>query len=233
MAEDAPVGSSRRLHQGHLGLNPVQFDRPGAWRDLFASALTLTDYLATVVQTPVWSFGGGTVLMLRLNHRHSKDIDLFVPDPQYLGHFSPRLTDAAERLTTEYQEAAEYIKLLLPTGEIDVVVGTPLTDSPWEIIDFQGRSICVETCAEIVAKKMWHRGNQAKARDLFDLCAVADLEPAAIDAARPFMSRHSRAFLARLDDFRDLIREEFSKIDRIAYSRSFDECMQLAEHLLK
>ena len=214
-------------------MNHVQFDRPGVWRDLFAAALTLTDHLATVVEKPAWSFGGGTVLMLRLNHRHSKDIDLFVPDPQYLGNFSPRLTDAAEDLTTEYQEAAEHIKLLLPDGEIDVVVGTPLTNSPWEVIDFQGRPICVETCAEIVAKKMWHRGNQAKARDLFDLCAVADLEPAAIDAARPFMARHSEAFLARLNDYRELTREEFSKIDKIAYTRSFDECMDLAQHLLK
>jgi len=221
------------LHQGHLELNPVQFDRPGAWRDLFAAALTLTDHLATVVAKPTWSFGGGTVLMLRLNHRHSKDIDLFVPDPQYLGHFSPRLTEAAENIATEYQEAAEYIKLLLPTGEIDVVVGTPLTQTPWEIVDFQGRRVCVETCAEIVAKKMWHRGNQAKARDLFDLCAVVDLEPDAIDEARPFMARHAQTFLARLNDYRELTREEFSKIDRIAYKRSFDECMDLAQRVLK
>jgi predicted nucleotidyltransferase component of viral defense system len=214
-------------------MNPVQFDRPGVWREIFAAALTLTDHLATVVQKPAWSFGGGTVLMLRLNHRHSKDIDLFVPDPQYLGHFSPRLTDAAERLTTEYQEAAEYIKLLLPTGEIDVVVGTPLTSSAWDLMDFQGRAIRVETCAEIVAKKMWHRGDQAKARDLFDLCAVADLEPLAIDAARPFMGRHSEAFLGRLKQYHELAKEEFGKIDRIAYTRSFEECMDLAEHVLK
>jgi hypothetical protein len=220
------------MHQRDLVVNPVQFDRPGVWREIFAAALTLTDHLAMVVQQPAWSFGGGTVLMLRLNHRHSKDIDLFVPDPQYLGHFSPRLTDAAESLTTEYQEAAEYIKLLLPIGEIDVVVGTPLTNSPWDVVDFQGRAIRVETCAEIVAKKMWHRGDQAKARDLFDLCAVADLEPAAIDAARPFMARHSGAFMARLKQFHELTKEEFNKIDRIAYTRSFEECMDLAERLL-
>ncbi len=211
---------------------PVEFDRPGIWRELFEAALTLTDHLGTVVKKPTWSFGGGTVLMLRLNHRHSKDIDLFVPDPQYLGHFSPRLTDAAEQISTNYHEAAEYIKLLLPSGEIDVVVGTALTDTPWEVINFQGRAICVETCAEIVAKKMWHRGNQAKARDLFDLCAVADLEPTAIDEARPFFGRHSKDFLARLKQYPDISREEFNRIDRIAYTRSFEECMDLAELLL-
>jgi len=170
--------------------------------------------------------------MLRRNHRQSKDVDLFVPDPQYLGYFSPRLTDAAEALTTQYQEAAEFTRLMLPTGEIDIVVGTPLTDEPWEIVDFDGRPICVETCAEIVAKKMWHRGDQAKARDLFDLCAVADLEPGALDAARPFLARHSAAFLARLKQYREISKEEFRQIDRIDYTRSFDECMDLAEHLL-
>ncbi|MES2687593.1 MAG: nucleotidyl transferase AbiEii/AbiGii toxin family protein [Pseudomonadota bacterium] len=65
-------------------MKPVQFDRPGVWREIFTAALTLTDHLATVVNKPTWSFGGGTVLMLRLNHRHSKDVDLFVPDPQWL-----------------------------------------------------------------------------------------------------------------------------------------------------
>lgn len=212
--------------------HPVQFNRPGSWRDLFAAALTLTDHLATVVRKPAWSFGGGTVLMLRLNHRQSKDVDLFVPDPQYLGHFSPRLTDAAEALTTEYQEAAEFIRLLLPNGEIDIVVGTPLTDRPWEVVEFDGRPICVETCAEIVAKKMWHRGDQAKARDLFDLCAVADLEPSALSVARPFLARHSAAFLARLKQYHEISKEEFDRIDRLDYARPFHECMDLAEHLL-
>ncbi len=82
--------------------------------------------------------------------------------------------------------------------------------------------------------ELWrrHRPDASKARDLFDLCAVADLEPAALAAARPFMARHSRAFLTRLNDYRELTREEFSKIDRIAYTRSFDECMDVAERLL-
>jgi hypothetical protein len=29
-----------------------------------------------------WTLGGGTVLALRHGHRRSKDIDVFVPDPQ-------------------------------------------------------------------------------------------------------------------------------------------------------
>ena len=210
----------------------ADLSKPGPWTTLFASALALTDHLARVIDKPVWTFGGGTVLMLRLNHRHSRDIDLFVPDPQYLGHVTPRLCDVAEDLTTDYVQAASYVKLLLPTGEIDVVVGEPLTEAPWEAVRHQGRTILVETNAEIVAKKMYHRGDQAKARDLFDLCTVADLDPAAIDHAAPFFARHGDAFIARLKANARYVEEEFAQIQRIAYRRPFDECLTLAETIV-
>jgi hypothetical protein len=211
---------------------PVDLTKPGPWAGLFASALTLTDHLESVIEKPVWTFGGGTVLMLRLNHRHSRDIDLFVPDPQYLGHVTPRLCDAAEALTTEYVEAAEYVKFLMPTGEIDIVVGGSLTAQPWEPVAHDGRRILVETNAEIIAKKLYHRGNQAKARDLFDLCAVADLDPAAIEQAAPFFMRHGDTFIAQLKVNFDYIEEEFAQVRRIDYERPFEECLTLAESII-
>jgi len=55
-----------------------------------------------------WSFGGGTVLMRQYRHRFSKDIDIFVPDPQILPYLSPRLNETAESMTSDYQEANEY-----------------------------------------------------------------------------------------------------------------------------
>ncbi len=210
----------------------ADLSQPGPWGTLFKSALTLTDHLATVIKQPVWTFGGGTVLMLRLNHRYSRDIDLFVPDPQYLGHVTPRLSEVAENLTHEYIEAAEYVKLLLPAGEIDIVVGTPLTDQPWEVVAHRGRQILVETNAEIVAKKMYHRGDQAKARDLFDLCAIADLDPASIEIAAPFFARYGDAFISRLKANADYIEEDFAQIQRIDYKRPFEECLMLAETIV-
>lgn len=210
----------------------ADLSRQGPWVPLFEAALTLTDHLATVLEKPVWTFGGGTVLMLRLDHRYSRDIDLFVPDPQYLGHMTPRLSEAAEELTTEYVEAADYVKLLLPAGEIDIVVGQPLTADPWEVVVHRGRNILVETNAEIVAKKMHHRGQQAKARDLFDLCAVADLDPGAIEQAAPFFARHGDAFIAQLKADAGYIEEEFAQIQRIGYQRPFEECLMLAESII-
>lgn len=87
----------------------VDLQRPGPWTALFPKALNLVAHLEREVSNAVWSFGGGTVLMLRINHRASKDIDLFVPDPQYLGFVNPRLSDAAEAITTDYEENAEFI----------------------------------------------------------------------------------------------------------------------------
>jgi hypothetical protein len=55
------------------------------------------------------------------------------------------------------------VKLLLPEGEIDFVASLNLTDpgyDQWTLLD---RAVRVETAAEILAKKMWHRGDRATA----------------------------------------------------------------------
>lgn len=213
-------------------MTKIDFSREGPWRSLWPNALGLMSHLEQVTLQPQWTFGGGTVLMLRFDHRFSKDIDLFVPDLQYLGHVNPRLGGPAEDLTSEYEENAEFIKLQLPMGEIDVVVGAPLTVPNHEIVEYEGRPIRVETSAEIIAKKMWHRGDQAKARDLFDLCAVATLEPEAIEVALPFMRRHAAAFLQRLDARAEMAETEFEQIDARSFRMSFWECLVLAHTIL-
>jgi predicted nucleotidyltransferase component of viral defense system len=215
-----------------VAVTKIDFSREGPWRSLWPNALGLMSHLEQVTLQPQWTFGGGTVLMLRFDHRFSKDIDLFVPDLQYLGHVNPRLGGPAEDLTSEYEENAEFIKLQLPMGEIDVVVGAPLTVPNHEIVEYEGRPIRVETSAEIIAKKMWHRGDQAKARDLFDLCAVATLEPEAIEVALPFMRRHAAAFLQRLDARAEMAETEFEQIDARSFRMSFWECLVLAHTIL-
>jgi hypothetical protein len=63
-------------------MKAVDLGRPGVWRELFPHAMDLMAHLERQAPGVGWTFGGGTVLMLRINHRQSKDIDLFVPDPQ-------------------------------------------------------------------------------------------------------------------------------------------------------
>ncbi len=215
-------------------MSHADFTRPGPWVELFPSALALMAHLESQTREPMWTFGGGTVLMLRIGHRQSKDIDLFVPDPQYLGYVNPRLSDAAESVTTDYEENAECIKLFLPAGEIDIVVGQSLTEQPFDLVLHEGRSIRVETCAEIIAKKMWHRGDRAKARDLYDLCAVASAEPEAIAIAAPFMRRHGATFLQVLRERADVLRADFGQIDSIGHRPpSFDDCLVIATEIIE
>ncbi|WP_306620357.1 nucleotidyl transferase AbiEii/AbiGii toxin family protein [Massilia scottii] len=118
----APVASKNALVMaGAPGI-------PHAWETLFSRALVLIGEIAKQgCDNPFWTFGGGTVLMLRYGHRFSKDIDIFVPDPQSLGFVTPRLSDVAESITGDYVEAANYVKLYLPEGEIDFVATPNLT----------------------------------------------------------------------------------------------------------
>ena len=56
------------------------------------------------VPEPPWTFGGGTVLMLNYAHRLSRDIDIFLGDPQYLGFLSPRLNGTIETWVADWEE---------------------------------------------------------------------------------------------------------------------------------
>ena len=88
-----------------------------------------------------------------------------------------------------------------------------------------GRPVKVETAAEIVAKKLYHRGDRATARDLFDLAVVVEQEPRALSNAAPLLLRHVQAFLAQVEAGVPIMREQFARIQRIGFSRSFDECV--------
>jgi hypothetical protein len=75
-----------------------------------------------------------------------------------------------------------------------------LPSGPWEALfprAIQGRAVRVETAAEVVAKKMFHRGDRATARDRFDLAMVIERDPEALAAAVPFLMRHRDRFLCK------------------------------------
>jgi hypothetical protein len=79
--------------------------------------------------------------MFYYGHRKSKDIDIFVPDPQFLGYVNPRLGGRAEEVTTHYKDGTEFVKLFLPEGEIDFVASTTLTKNPFEEHEVLGRKV--------------------------------------------------------------------------------------------
>lgn len=205
----------------------------GAWKGLFAHALALIDDVASHGRVePFWTFGGGTVLMLRYRHRRSKDIDIFFPDPQHLGYVTPRLSARAEAISPDYVEEAGHVKLIRPEGEIDFVAAPNLTAPAYETWRIARREVRVETSAEIVAKKMWHRGDAVAARDLFDLALVIDRERTALARAAPFLVRHRAAFLAQLRTRERVLRAQFDAIDVLRYRPGYEDCVARVERFL-
>ncbi len=207
---------------------------PGPWRGLLVHAFRLIEEIgAHGVTDPFWTFGGGTVLMLRYQHRRSKDIDIFVPDPQYLGHVTPRLSAVAEDISADYVEGAGYVKLIRPEGEIDFVASRNLTAAPFDTWSVQGRPVRVETAAEIVAKKLWHRGDRVSARDLFDLALVIEREPDSLAAASEFLVRHRLAFIEQLVQRAAVLKAQFDAIDALKYRPTFDQAASRARTFLE
>jgi hypothetical protein len=209
-------------------------DRLRIWETLFQRAPVLIDSAGVAgAVLRGWTFGGGTVLMRRHRHRFSKDVDIFVPDPQYLGYLTPRLNPEAEKLTADYAEEAGSLKLRFPEGEIDFVVAGPLTPNPTMVEILFDRAVDVETSAEIVAKKVWHRGDRITARDIFDLAMVADLERDSLHSIRPILRGRREIALARIAANEAALREAFGALEVLEYRRTFDECVELVKHALR
>jgi hypothetical protein len=120
-----------------------------------------------------WSFGGGSALMFRYWHRESKDIDIFLTDPQYLTMLSPRLNDYAESIATDYKEASNFVKISVGNREIDFIVAPNLSGTlPVKEKLSPDIEILVEQPEEILAKKFFYRTESLKIRDFLDAYIV-------------------------------------------------------------
>jgi predicted nucleotidyltransferase component of viral defense system len=170
--------------------------------------------------------------MRRFRHRVSKDVDIFVPDPQYLGYVSPRLNDTAADLTPSYLETAISVKLYFPEGEIDFIVSPPLTRDPTTLETVLGRRVRVDTTAEIIAKKVWHRGADFTARDMFDLALVAEREPTAIEQIARILRERRDAIRSRIASGEKALRKTYAELDMLDFRPSFDECRKAIAELL-
>jgi predicted nucleotidyltransferase component of viral defense system len=203
-------------------------DRLKIWEALFQRALTLIDSVARLgARFEPWSFGGGTVLMRKYRHRFSKDIDIFVLDPQLLGYVSPRLNDTAESMTGDYLEQANFLRLRFPEGEIDFIASAPLTANPTVTENLFGREVRVETATEIIARKVWHRGAEFRARDIFDLALVAEREPRALREIEPVLKDRRDAVLARIANMDRQLRDEFAQLEALDYRADYDACLAI------
>lgn len=149
----------------------------GSWRALERLAQQMVNDAAAHAKIEFRPLlGGGTRLMLSLEHRISDDIDLFIRDPQWLGYLTPRLNDRFEDQIDAYDEGATSLKIKLPQGEIDFIVSMSLLGLPSERLpDCQFE---LEPVAEVLAKKLFYRGWALTPRDLFDWWALETRLPA-------------------------------------------------------
>jgi hypothetical protein len=204
----------------------------GPWSLLLDKAYSLFDAIAADgFAPPKWSLGGGTVLMFHYAHRKSKDVDIFIPDPQFLAYINPRTGGRGEDLTSEYKDTAEYVKLFMPEGEIDFVASSTLTKNPFEEYEVLGRNILLETPIEIVAKKIWHRGDRATPRDLLDLAIVIDHHYGEILDHRDVFVKNIEVFTNQCESRKSIMLPAFDAIEKIDFKLSFDECLDRANVL--
>ncbi len=201
---------------------------PSPADQLFEQALLILDDAGTRYGRPFpWTLGGGTVLAMRHDHRASKDIDIFLRDPQYLGYVTPRLSDVASERATDYEEGAEYVKIRYAEGEIDFVVASSLTVPGVEEASLAKRTVLLETDEEIVAKKLHYRGHRFQPRDLFDLAMVLAWKPQAESALAPFLRSAGLDIRQLLATHPDQMRIGFEAINTRRFTPAFEDASAL------
>lgn len=146
-----------------------------------------------------WSLGGGTAMMLRIDHRDSRDIDIFLSDPQLLAYLDPSRRNFRFEVDPAHYttDGAGFLKLAFrDMGEVDRTGSYRRADILQTI---EGHPLQLETLAEVVAKKIFYRGSRIAPRDIFDLAAAST-------SNRP-------AIVAALAEFRPQVEKTLEKIE--------------------
>lgn len=121
--------------------------------------------------------GGGTALMLQIDHRDSRDIDFFLPDPQLLGFVTAAVADIEAWLPgAKYRgDGSLFLKVAFEgVGEIDFIAAAPVTDVCPVERTIQGRKLLLDAVPAIIASKVHYRGSHLKVRDIFDIAASCE-----------------------------------------------------------
>jgi hypothetical protein len=150
---------------------------PSRWPELFDVAMSIIEQANRDAQIiDGWTFGGGTALMIQIDHRESHDIDLFLDDAQVLPYLNPETQgyDLALMPSSYDTDGVRSLKVAFDdVGEIDFICCTPALNGETIRQEVRGVFVDLETPAEIIAKKVYHRGERLQPRDMFDISAVA------------------------------------------------------------
>jgi nucleotidyltransferase AbiEii toxin of type IV toxin-antitoxin system len=151
-----------------------------------------------------WTFGGGTAMMLQIDHRESRDVDIFLSDPQQLPFLDPQKRDFQFEIQPDGfgGDGARSLRLVFDNiGEIDFIVAPTLTSSPTTQADIEGEAVLLETIPEIITKKIYYRPASIKPRDIFDVAAAS--------------KQHKDSLIKELRSYRDQVTQALSTIDRL------------------
>lgn len=212
------------------------------WRRLLGRTLDgLSDLKQQGQPVPDWVLGGGTALMLHANHRLSRDIDVFIDDPQYLALLSPEITDVWN--CADWDKAAHYLKLRYSEGEIDFIVGGALSYlNPMEKeIDLTPirmgwkPTIVIEPPTEIALKKMYHRATMLKPRDIFDITVVKKIDGVSLTANLSAIASKKDALLRRVNSIRiDYLKADLAALDiRPGWEQEQEACLETVRELVE
>jgi Nucleotidyl transferase AbiEii toxin, Type IV TA system len=150
-----------------------------------------------------WTFGGGTAMMLQIDHRESHDVDIFLPDAQFLSFLDPQKRDFDfEIRPSDYTgDGTGFLKLGFEFGEIDFIVAASLTSSPTTEATVEGEVVLLETIPEVIAKKVYHRGTSIMPRDIFDIAAGGE--------------KHAESIIKELASYPDSVAGALAAIDKL------------------
>jgi len=142
--------------------------------------------------------------MLQIDHRESRDVDIFLPDPQQLPFLDPQKHDFQFEIEPDAYEGdgARSLKFVFDkVGEIDFIVTPGLTSSPATQADIEGEAVLLETIPEIITKKIYYRAASIKPRDIFDIAAAGE--------------QHADPVIKELRNYRDQVTQALGTIDKL------------------
>ncbi|MDX8355644.1 nucleotidyl transferase AbiEii/AbiGii toxin family protein [Cognatiyoonia sp. IB215182] len=207
------------------------------WRDLIQEAFGILDRVNKdfdIVDS--WSFGGGTAMMIQIDHRESHDVDLFLDDPQLLPYVEAAVAEMPFALgeATYNGDGSGHLKIAFDgIGEIDFIVTGQITDAPTIDRDIKGRTVALETVPEIIAKKVRYRGSHVQPRDIFDIAAAVEAgQSDDILAALAIIPDYASATAARIESLSEdyvssnisqlVLRETSKSLINTAYGIALD-----------
>jgi hypothetical protein len=179
-----------------------------------------------------WTFGGGTAMMLQIDHRESRDVDIFLSDPQQLSFLDPQKQDFEFEIRPDGYEGdgIRSLKLVFGSGEIDFIVAGALTSAPTIQREIEGEIVYLETIPEIVTKKVFYRGSNIMPRDVFDIAAAGkESADAIIEQLRSYKDKVTQTLAAMekmnpkfvSDSIADLvIRDQYKEVAKTALEKS-------------